>query len=111
MQTRDCKSASTRHRILIPRADLMLASSIKVGQHFRWNCEANGTAGEAVVAGIRNDRQEGLSTEVEEYVALWIEANGRIGSRAQQSFEILLGTDGQSYLDGTAVTIEVESTT
>ena len=85
----------------------MLENPIKVGQHFSWNCEANGTAGEAVVFGVRNDRQEGLSPEVEQYIALWIEAHGRTGSRAQQSFEILLGTDGQSYLDGTAVTIEV----
>ena len=89
----------------------MLENPIKVGQHFSWNCKANGTAGEAVVASVRNDRQEGLSTEVEEYVALWIEANGLTGSRAQQSFEILLGTDGQSYLDGTAITVEIESTT
>jgi hypothetical protein len=93
---------------MIPRADLMLENPIKVGQHFSWNCEADGTAGEAVVAAARNDRQEGLSPEAEEYVALWIDANGLTGSRAQQSFEILLGTDGQSYLDGAAVTIEVQ---
>ena len=89
----------------------MLESSIKIGQQFRWKCEANGTAGEAVVGGVRSDREEGLSPEAEEYVALWIDANGLTGSRAQQSFEILLGTDGQSYLDGTAVTIEVQSGT
>lgn len=89
----------------------MLENPTEVGQHLSWKCEANGTAGEAIVAGVRDDQQQGLSSEAEEYAALWIEANGLTGSRAEQAFEILIGTDGQSYLDGTAVTIEAKSTT
>lgn len=60
-----------------------------------------------MVKTVRSDGEQGMSTEVEEYVAVWIEAEGQGGSLEHQTFTILLGTDGNSYLDGRQVAIEI----
>lgn len=48
-----------------------------------------------------------MSTEVEDYVAAWIEAEGQSGSFEHQTFTVLLGTDGKSYLNGGQVVVEI----
>ncbi len=60
-----------------------------------------------MVRAVRSDNEEGMSTEVADYVAVWIEAEGESGSLERQSFTVLLGTDGKSYLDGRQVAIEI----
>lgn len=89
----------------------MVAEKIRVGQRFRWSGSDEGrsddgsSSGTAIVKEVRSDQQEGMSPEVEQYAALWIEAEGRSGMRAGQRFTIVLGTDGKSYLDGKPVAI------
>lgn len=86
----------------------MLSNAIQVGQRFRWKNLSNVSfSGTATVSGVRSDGEVGMSTEVEEYVAVWIEAEGQSGSLEHQTFTVLLGTDGNSYLDGRQVSIEV----
>lgn len=60
-----------------------------------------------MVKRVRSDGEEGMSTAVEDYVAVWIDAEGQSGSLEHQTFTVLLGTDGNSYLDGRQVAIEI----
>ena len=85
----------------------MLQNAIKAGQHFRWTKAEDGSAGEATVIAVVSDRQKGLSPESEDYVALWIRAIGISGTLRQQTFEVLLATDGKSYLDGKPITVTI----
>ncbi len=48
-----------------------------------------------------------MSPEVEDYASAWIEAEGQSGSFEHRAFTVLLGTDGNSYLDGQQVAIEI----
>ena len=89
----------------------MLKDQLEAGQHFHWSSSEDGTGGEAVVESVRTDRELGLSSESDQYVALWLTATGVVGSRVGQSFEILLGTDGKSYLEGKVVLLRVGSHT
>ena len=86
----------------------MLQGAIRIGQQFRWErLDAAGAAGTAIVRDVRSDRQEGMSPEIEQYVAAWIEAEGQSGPYRHDRFTVLLGTDGKSYLDGQEITVEV----
>ena len=86
----------------------MLEKPIRIGQQFRWRrLDDDRAAGTAIVRNVRSDRQEGMSPEIEQYAAAWIEAEGQSGSFQQQSFTVLLGTDGNSYLDGQRISVEV----
>jgi hypothetical protein len=85
----------------------VIQSDLEPGQNFRWRGVAGGGAGTAVVNRILRDKDEGMSTEVDQYVALWIEATGTQGSRAGSSFSILLGTDGRATLDGEEIEVKI----
>lgn len=86
----------------------MISSAIQVGQSFRWKSLSDvSLSGTATVLAVRSDSEEGMSTEVVDYVAVWVEAEGQSGSLEHQTFTVLLGTDGNSYLDGRQVAIEI----
>lgn len=81
---------------------------MKVGQRFHWTkLGGDHSSGVAVVRAIRSDEQEGMSSEIEEYVAAWIEAEGESGTYEQQPLTVLLSTDGKSYLDGEEISVEI----
>lgn len=42
-------------------------------------------------------------------MAFWIQATGVAGSRSNQAFEVLLATDGNTYIDGELVTVTIAS--
>lgn len=84
-----------------------MGNAIKTGQRFTWSAVDGNTSGEAVVKDVKSDRDEGLSPETEAYVSLWIDATGLSGARRDQAFQILLGADGKSYLDGKKISVEV----
>lgn len=56
---------------------------------------------------VLSDREEGMSPEIEDYAALWFEADGLSGMREHQSFTVILGTDGNSYIEGQQAAIEI----
>lgn len=86
----------------------MLPNAIKAGQEFRWRNDSDESLfGTATVRTVRSDGENGMSSAVEDYVAVWIEAEGKSGSLEHQTFTILLGTDGNSYLDGRQIAIEL----
>lgn len=86
----------------------LLSNAIQVGQTFHWKCLSDDSfSGTATVRTVRSDHERGMSTEVDSYVAAWIEAEGQSGSLERQTFTVLLGTDGNSYLDGQRVAIEI----
>jgi len=88
----------------------MLREAAQVGQQFRWtNASGGSSSGTAVVRRVLSDREEGMSPEVRDYAALWIEAEGLSGTRERQTFTVVLGTDGNSYLEGQQVAIEILS--
>ncbi len=86
----------------------MLKEAIAVGQRFRWTkIGGDRSSGTAVVLEIRSDEQEGMSPEVEDYAAAWIEAEGQSGAREHKHLTVLLGTDGKSYLEGDEISVEL----
>jgi hypothetical protein len=86
----------------------MRADEIQIGQLFHWKPRSSGYfSGEARVAGVRTDRQEGLSPEADDYAALWIEALGVSGERAGQPFTVMLGDDTKTYLEGKEIIVQV----
>ncbi len=83
-----------------------MGETIEVGQQFRWTrLEGDRSTGTAIVREVRSDQQEGMSPEIEEYAAAWIEAEGQSGAREHERFTVLLGTDGKSYLEGDEVSV------
>ena len=62
---------------------------LELGRHVFWMAADSSASGEAVVDAIRNDQQEGLSPELEAYVALWAEVIGVQGFLAGQRFTFL----------------------
>ena len=86
----------------------VLSNEIQVGQKFHWKgLGEESFSGTATVRRIRSDGEQGMSTAIEDYVAAWIEAEGQSGALEHQTFTVLLGTDGNSYLDGRQVAIEI----
>ncbi len=86
----------------------MLKQEMAVGQRFRWTKLAGDrSSGTAVVCAVRSDEQEGMSPEVEDYAAAWIEAEGQSGAREHKPLTVLLGTDGKSYLEGDEISVEI----
>lgn len=67
--------------------------------------EAPATTIRATVGRLLTDRDEGMSTEVDDYTACWIEVtlDQPSGMDAQQV--VLLGTDCQYRLNGRPVTL------
>ncbi len=86
----------------------LLKDAIRVGQRFHWtSLNDRSSTGIAIVKRVRSDQEEGVSPEIEDYAAQWIEAEGQSGTLEHQNFTVLLGTDGNSYLDGAQVEIEI----
>jgi hypothetical protein len=81
---------------------------IVIGQRLRWRyADSNELSEDAVVVNVRTDREEGLSPEATDYVALWIEAKYAHDSPKAGPFTIVLGTDKLTYIEGKEVTIEL----
>jgi hypothetical protein len=66
----------------------------------------------AVVERILSNREEGLSPEIDEYVADWLEAlplDPPPGSEdSVKSFTVMLGTNNKTYIQGRLVTLTFE---
>jgi hypothetical protein len=66
----------------------------------------------AVVESILSNREEGLSPEIDEYVADWLEAlplDPPPDSDAPvKSFTVMLGTNNKTYIQGRLVTLTFE---
>lgn len=78
-----------------------------VGQRFRWSALDGTASGFAVVVDVRSSRQEGMSPEVEQYAARWLDALPLAGED-RGALTFVLGTDGCVYLNGSLVTITTE---
>ena len=86
----------------------MFEGPIVIGQRFRWKyADSNDPSEDAVVVNVRTDREEGLSPEAMDYVALWVEAKYVQDSPTARPFTIMLGTDKLTYIEGKEVTIEL----
>ena len=86
----------------------MFERPIVIGQRLRWKyADSNEPSADAVVVNVRTDREEGLSPEAMDYVALWIEAKYLQDSPKARPFTIELGTDKLTYIGGKEVTIEL----
>ena len=86
----------------------MFERPIVIGQRFRWRyADSNEFSEDAEVVNVRTDREEGLSPETTDYVALWIEAKYVNGSPQARPFTMLLGTDKLTYIEGKEVTLEL----
>lgn len=59
----------------------------------------------AIITGFASDRDEGMSPEIQDYVACWINVKNLGSNSAAKQREITLGTDYQLYLDGSKVTL------
>jgi len=74
--------------------------------------EEGGQSHGAVVERILSNREEGLSPEIDEYVADWLEAlplDPPSDSGAPvKSFTVMLGTNNKTYIQGRLVTLTFE---
>jgi hypothetical protein len=65
----------------------------------------------AVVERILSNREEGLSPEIDEYVADWLEAfplDPPDSGAPVKSFTVMLGTNNKTYIQGRLVTLTFE---
>jgi len=66
----------------------------------------------AVVECILSNREEGLSPEIDEYVADWLEAlpldPPRDSDAFVKSFTVMLSTDNKTYIQGRLVALTFE---
>ena len=86
----------------------MFARPIVIGQRLRWRyADSDELSEDAEVVTVRTDREEGLSPEAMDYIALWIYAKYVQDSPEARPFTILLGTDMLTYIEGKKVSIEL----
>ncbi len=86
----------------------MFERPIVIGQRLRWRyTDSNEPSEDAEVVRVLTDREEGLSPEALDYVALWIEAKYVQDSPKAKPFTILLCTDMLTYIEGKQITIEL----
>jgi hypothetical protein len=86
----------------------VFAGPIVIGQRLRWRyADCNEPSEDAEVVTVRTDREEGLSPEALDYIALWIYAKYVQDPPEARPFTILLGTDMLTYIEGKRVTIEL----
>ena len=89
-------------------------SQPKPGDRFSFSFldEEGARSHRAVVESILSNREEGLSPEIDEYVADWLEAlplDPLPGSEAPlKSFTVMLGTNNKTYIQGRPVTVTFE---
>ena len=60
---------------------------------------------EATVCSVLSDQQEGLSPEIEDYVACWLEVTYGACDDEEGRRSVALGTDFQYTMDGRKLTI------
>lgn len=75
------------------------------GQTFHWKSLDNTKQGVAVVVDISSDQEEGMSPEVEQYAARWMDARALYGDSSGEPLRFLLGTDERVYLGGQQVVL------
>jgi hypothetical protein len=86
----------------------VFARPIVIGQRLRWRyADCNELSEDAEVVNVRTDREEGLSPEAMDYIALWIYAKYVQDSPEARPFTIVLGTDMLTYIEGKKVSIEL----
>ena len=80
----------------------------KPGDRFSFSFpdEEGGQSHGAVVERILSNREEGLSPEIDEYVADWLEALPL--DAPVKSFTVMLGTNNKTYIQGRLVTLTFE---
>ncbi len=84
-----------------------MQSEIKVGQRFKFNILSDNTAPErqAVVTRVNSNREEGLGTEADFYLAYWVEAHELPETEVPTTLVFQRGIDGNAYLDGHRISI------
>ncbi len=84
-----------------------MQSEIEVGQRFKFNILSDNPAPErqAVVTHVLSNREEGLGTEADYYLAYWVEAHELLETEVPTTLVFQRGTDGNVYLDGRLVSI------
>ena len=84
-----------------------MQSEIKIGQRFKFNILSDNPSQErqAVVTRVLSNREEGLGSEADFYLAYWVEAYELPETEAPTTLVFQRGNDGNVYLDGRVVTI------
>jgi len=84
-----------------------MQSEIKIGQRFQFNVLSDNPSQErqAVVTRVLSNREEGLGSEADYYLAYWVEACELPETEAPTTLVFERGNDGNVYLDGRVVTI------
>jgi len=84
-----------------------MQSEIKIGQRFQFNILSDTPSQErqAVVTRVLSNREEGLGSEADYYLAYWVEACELPETEAPTTLVFERGNDGNVYLDGRLVTI------
>jgi hypothetical protein len=84
-----------------------MQSEIKIGQRFQFNVLSDNPSQErqAVVTCVLSNREEGLGSEADFYLAYWVEAYELPETEAPTTLVFQRGNDGNVYLDGRLVTI------
>ena len=84
-----------------------MQSEIKIGQRFQFNILSDNPSQErqAVVTRVLSNREEGLGSEADFYLAYWVEAYELPETEAPTTLVFQRGNDGNVYLDGRLVTI------
>ena len=80
-----------------------MLKDLKAGLMFHWQTLDGSEAGTAVVMAVRTDREEGVSSEIEQYAALWLDARAEGGVQQGDTLTFMLGTDQRAYLSGREV--------
>ena len=84
-----------------------MQSEIKIGQRFKFNILSDNPSQErqAVVTRVLSNREEGLGSEADFYLAYWVEAYELPETEAPTPLVFERGIDGNVYLDERVVTI------
>jgi hypothetical protein len=84
-----------------------MQSEIKIGQRFQFDVLSDNPSQErqAVVTRVLSNREEGLGSEADFYLAYWVEAYELPETEAPTTLVFQRGNDGNVYLDGRLVTI------
>ena len=84
-----------------------MQSEIKIGQRFQFNVLSDNPSQErqAVVTRVLSNREEGLGSEADFYLAYWVEAYELPETEAPTTLVFQRGNDGNVYLNGRLVTI------
>ena len=84
-----------------------MQSEIKIGQRFQFNILSDNPSQErqAVVTRVLSNREEGLGSEADFYLAYWVEAYELPETEAPTPLVFERGIDGNVYLDERVVTI------